>query len=116
MVESVQRLRISHDAPAIPHYRGIDPVLVNVAVKDLAPSSTSSKTDAIADARKICEMRYHHHVMAFAFFPAVKHQDAILIVRMHRTVKKTAIRSSEQRDRGRRRGAHGTPCSSGGVR
>ncbi len=82
MAEVMQRVR-DDDSPAIADHAGIDPVLVHVAVEDLAPLPAAGEADAIAEPVEGRQMHDHNHVVAFSLHPAMKRQHSVLIVRVH---------------------------------
>ena len=66
--------------PPFPATWGFTPGLINIAVKDLAPGAAAGNADPVIETVKSGEMHDHQHVLSFAFDPAMKGQDTILIV------------------------------------
>ena len=83
VAEVVQRLGLRVDPSAVADGVGVDPVLVDIAVENLAPITAAGKADSIIEAIEIPEVRDHDHVVAFSLHPAVKCEHAVLIVDMH---------------------------------
>src|SRR5438477_6120671 len=83
MAETMQRCRLRENAPAIAHDAGIDPVLVDVAVKDFTPLAAIREPDPIPELVDGRKMHDHQHVVSFAFDPALEGEDAILVVDVH---------------------------------
>ena len=83
MIEIMQRLRVGDDQPAVADHAGIDPVLVHVAVEDLAPHPTAGEADPIIEPIEGRQMHDHDYVVAFPLHPAMKRQHSVLIVRVH---------------------------------
>src|SRR5262245_56349852 len=80
IVEAMHRLRVGNDTPAVTDHGGIDPVFIDIAVEDLTPVSAAWESNTIPDAVEVGQVQHHDDVMAFAFYPAMKRQHAVLIV------------------------------------
>src|SRR5580704_10456426 len=61
------------------HYR-VDPVVVDIAIKDLEPGSAERESDLIAPPCRFVEARDHDDVPARALEPSMVRDDAILVV------------------------------------
>ena len=70
------------DTAAIACAVGVDPVLINVAVKDFTPVACAGKADAVTEAIEWRKVYHDDHVVAFAFHPAMKRKHAVLIMYM----------------------------------
>lgn len=79
MVEAVHGVPIGADTTAVAGNIEIYPVLVDIAVKDFAPGAAAGNADAVVETVEGGEMNDHEYVVPFAFDPAVKGQDAILV-------------------------------------
>ena len=90
MAEVVQRLGPCVDPSTVADGVDVDPVLVDIAVENLAPITAAGKADLIVEAIGVPEMHDHDHVVALSLHPAVKREHAILIVNMHNAETLTA--------------------------
>jgi hypothetical protein len=80
MAELMERLRLRKDTATVADHSGINPVLIDVAIENLAPETATWEPDAIPKAIEGPEMDDHNHVVAFTFHPPMKRQHAVLIV------------------------------------
>ena len=69
----------AHTRAAIARDVGVHPVLIHVAVEDLAPRAPAGEADAVVEAVEGGEVDRHQHVVAFAFHPAMERQHAIFV-------------------------------------
>src|SRR5207253_6326333 len=83
MTQTMQRLRLGINATAVAHDVGVDPILVDVAVKDFTPLTAAGKTDPIVEPIERRKMRDDEHPVSFAFDPALEREHAILVVDVH---------------------------------
>jgi len=70
VAEVVQRLGRRVDPSAVADRVGVDPVLVDIAVENLAPITAAGKADSIVEAIEIPEVHDHDHVVAFSPQPS----------------------------------------------
>ena len=66
------------DPSAVADGIGVAPVLVDIAVENLAPITSAGKADSIVEAIEIPKVHVHDHVVACSLNPAVKCEYAIL--------------------------------------
>src|SRR5438477_2792167 len=64
MTQTMQRLRLGINATAVAHDVGVDPILVDVAVKDFTPLTAAGKTDPIVEPIERRKMRDDEHPVA----------------------------------------------------
>ena len=78
--QTMHRRAGSRNRSAVARDHWIDEVIVNVTVEDLEPLSLSGKTDLVAVPRRLVERCHHDNVASEAGNPALKCDDAILIM------------------------------------
>ena len=82
MAEAVHGLLVCEDGAAVAGDIGIYPGFIDIAVKDFAPDSAAGDANAIIETVEGGKMHDHEYVVSFAFDPAMKSKDTILIAHM----------------------------------
>jgi hypothetical protein len=72
------------DAPAIASNDRIDPVIINVAVKDLLPRSRKGEADGVVIPGRFGKSRSHYYVMTGSLQPALKGKHPFLVADVER--------------------------------
>ena len=83
VAEIVQGKRLSKDATAIACNTWIDPILIDIAVKDFTPVAATRESDAVAETIEVRQVHHHDHIMPFTHHPPVEGERAVLIVAVH---------------------------------
>src|SRR5688500_9723368 len=80
MAEVMQRVWLGEYPTAVACGLWVHPMFIHVAVKDLAPLTTTREADAVAEAVERRQMHHHDDVMPFTLHPALKGEHSVLIL------------------------------------
>jgi hypothetical protein len=72
------------DRPIVSDEKGIDPIVVHVAIEKFGPPPIARETKLVAEERRIVQAGNNHHVKTLSIDPSVKRDYPVNIIRIKR--------------------------------